>query len=121
MKDSDSDGTPPALARDRAQALRAAQTEVERRLRHRLRNRQLNAVKFRRQHPIGPYIAGFFCLEARLVIELDGTQHGDERARKADDLRTEYLETNGYQVLRFWNEEVLDNMDGVLETIARHL
>jgi hypothetical protein len=69
--------TPPVLARDRARTLRAAQTEVERRLWQRLRNRQLNGAKFRRQHPIGSYIADFFCLDARLVIELDGRQHGE--------------------------------------------
>ena len=55
------------------------------------------------------------------MIELDGSQHGEERERQADERRTEYLESQGYQVLRFWNEEVLDNVDGVLETIARHL
>ncbi|MBV8055696.1 MAG: DUF559 domain-containing protein [Deltaproteobacteria bacterium] len=70
---------------------------------------------------MGSYIADFFCLDARLVIELDGSQHGEERERQADERRTEYLESQGYQVLRFWNEEVLDNVDGVLETIARHL
>jgi very-short-patch-repair endonuclease len=121
MRDSDSDATPPVLARDQARALRAAQTEVERRLWQRLRNRQLNGMKFRRQHPLGSYIADFFCLDARPIIELDGSQHGQERERRADDRRTEYLESQGYRVLRFWNEEVLDNMDGVLEVIARNL
>jgi very-short-patch-repair endonuclease len=109
------------LARDRARALRAAQTEVESRLWQRLRNRQLEGAKFRRQHPIGLYIADFFCLEARLIIELDGSQHGEEHEQQADERRTEYLESNGYRVLRFWNEEVLDDIDGVLETIAWHL
>jgi very-short-patch-repair endonuclease len=66
MKDSDSDATPPLLACDRTRVLRAAQTEVERSLWQRLRNRQLNGAKFRRQHPIGYYIADFFCLDARL-------------------------------------------------------
>jgi very-short-patch-repair endonuclease len=55
------------------------------------------------------------------VIELDGSQHGEEHERRADERRTEYLESQGYRVLRFWNEQVLDNIDGVLETIARHL
>jgi very-short-patch-repair endonuclease len=109
------------LARDRAWALRAAQTKVESRLWQRLRNRQLEGAKFRRQHPISSYIADFFCFDARLVVELDGGQHGEERERQADDRRTEYLENHGYRVLRFWNEEVLDNIDGLLETIARHL
>jgi len=121
MKDSDPDRTLPVLPRDRARALRAAQTEVERRLWQRLRNRQLKGAKFRRQHPIGSYIADFICPDARLVVELDGSQHGEERARQADQRRTEYLESQGYRVLRFWNEEVLTNIDGVLETISRHL
>ncbi len=120
MKNSESE-TPPVLVRDRARALRAAQTEVERRLWQRLRNRQLNGAKFRRQHPIGPYIADFFCLDARLVIELDGSQHGEESAQHVDQRRTEYLENEGYRVLRFWNEEVMDNIDGVLEEIAKFL
>jgi len=81
----------------------------------------LDSAKFRRQHEIGSYIADFFCLDARLVIELDGSQHGEERERQADERRTEYLENQGYRVLRFWNQEVLDNIDGVLETISRHL
>jgi very-short-patch-repair endonuclease len=78
-------------------------------------------AKFRRQYPIGSYIADFFCLDARRVIELDGSRNGEDRERQADERRTEYLESRGYRVLRFWNEEVLDNIDGVLETIARHL
>ena len=121
MKDSVSDATPPLLARDRARALRAALTEGERKLWQRLRNRQLSGAKFRRQHPIGPYIVDFFCLEARLTIELDGSQHGEEAQARADERRTEYLQQQGYTVLRFWNEEVLDNLDGVLETITRNL
>jgi very-short-patch-repair endonuclease len=120
MKNSVSE-TPPVLLRDRARALRAAQTEVERRLWQRLRNRQRHGAKFRRQHPIGPYIADFFCLDAGLVIELDGSQHGEEPAQRVDQRRTEYLANQGYHVLRFWNEEVLDNIDGVLEEIAKFL
>ncbi len=73
-------------------ALRAAQTEVERRVWQRLRNRQLNGAKFRRQHPIGSFIADFFCLDSRLVIELDGSQHGEDGGRKADQRRTTLLE-----------------------------
>ena len=121
MRDSASDAAHPILTRDRARALRAAQTDVERSLWQRLRNRQLNGAKFRRQHPIGSYIADFFCLDARLIVELDGSQHGEEYERQPDERRTEYLESQGYRVLRFWNEEVLDNIDGVLETIVKHL
>jgi len=121
MRESQSAAKPPVLARDRARALRGAQTEVERRLWQRLRARQLNGVKFRRQHPIGSYIADFFCLDARLVIELDGSQHGEVHERQADERRTQFFESRNYRVLRFWNEEVLTNIDGVLETIARRL
>ena len=117
MKDAQSE-TPPALLRDRARSLRAAQTEVERRLWQRLRNRQLNGAKFRRQQPIGSYIADFFCLDAKLVIELDGSQHAERPTQYLDERRTEYLENQGYRVVRFWNEEVMDNIDGVLKTIA---
>jgi very-short-patch-repair endonuclease len=104
MKDYPSNAIPPVLARDRARALRAAQTEVEGRLWQRLRNRQLNGAKFRRQSPIGSYIGDFFCLQARLVVELDGSQHGEERERQADERRTEYLKSQGYRVLRFWTK-----------------
>src|SRR5690242_17101554 len=111
MEDSESDRPSAPLPRDRARALRLAQTEVERRLWQRLRNRQLSGFKFRRQHPVGPYITDFFCVDARLVIELDGSQHGDQRGLQADERRTEYLKEQGYRVLRFWNEEVLNNID----------
>ena len=122
MKELDLDDTsPPTLARDRARALRAAQTEVELRLWQRLRNRQLSGAKFRRQYPIGHYIADFCCIGCQLVIELDGSQHGDERNRQVDEHRTQFLQSQGYRVLRFWNEEVLENMDSVLERIAQHL
>jgi hypothetical protein len=71
-------------------------------------------AKFRRQVPVGPYIIDFLCIQARLVIELDGGQHGTE----ADALRDAWLRAQGYVVLRFWNNDVLGNLDGVLQTIA---
>jgi len=108
------------LIRDRARVLRTVQTEVEKKLWQRLRNRQLNGAKFRRQHPIGPYIADFFCFDTRLVIELNRSQHADEARQRADERHTEYLHDQGYRVLRFWNEEILDNLNGVLESIAQH-
>jgi very-short-patch-repair endonuclease len=120
MKDSECDA-PPVLDRDRVRALRKPGTPAERSLWLRLRNRQLNGLKFRRQHSAVPYFGDFFSFEARLVIELDGSQHGEERERQADELRTKYLESQGYRVLRFLNEEVLNNIDGVLETIAKFL
>jgi very-short-patch-repair endonuclease len=102
----------------RARELRRAQTEVERRVWLRLRNRQLVGVKFRRQVPIGPFIADFAALDRKLVIELDGGQHLDSASDRA---RGAYLEKNGYRVLRFWNHEVLDDLEGVLERIRHAL
>ncbi len=78
-------------------------------------------MKFRRQYPIGPYVADFFCLQARLVVELDGGGHAREQQRRGDAARTAYLESRGYRVLRFWDNEVLTNVDGVLERIAEYL
>jgi adenine-specific DNA-methyltransferase len=116
MKDS---GHPSG--RERARRLRAAGTEVERRLWARLRNRRLKGAKFRRQHPIGNYVVDFLCRESCLVVELDGGQHGEERQRRSDERRTEYLESLGYRVLRFWNVEVTDDIEGVLQRIAEGL
>jgi len=95
---------------------REAATEVEKRLWRRIRARQLS-VKFRRQHPVGPYIADFACLEIGLVIELDGGQHGLKAGMKYDDRRNEALSKAGFRVLRFWNNDVIDNLEGVLEAI----
>jgi very-short-patch-repair endonuclease len=90
-------------------------TEPERKLWWLLRRKQLQGFRFRRQVPIGPYIADFACHSARLVVELDGGQHTVQAAY--DDRRTHWLATAGYRVLRFWNAEVFTNSDGVLETI----
>jgi very-short-patch-repair endonuclease len=101
-----------------ARKLRSTSTDAEQRLWHHLRGRRLEGFKFRRQFPIGRYIADFACEQARLVIELDGSQHADSAA---DIARTAALEASGYLVLRFWNNEALENTDGVLEIIARTL
>lgn len=84
-----------------------------------LRRRQVDGFRFRRQRPIGPYIVDFVCLSARLVIEVDGGQHADDVAW--DTARTRWLESQGYRVIRFWNNEVLGNPDGVYEVILREL
>ena len=105
------------FAKQRARSLRRNATDAEALLWSRLRNRQLNGVKFRRQVPIGPYIADFLSAEARLIVELDGGQHSVE----TDATRTTFLETAGLRVIRFWNHDVLGNIEGVLETIAAHL
>jgi adenine-specific DNA-methyltransferase len=109
----------PALARDAARQLRLDQTDAEQRLWSRLRNSQLKGFKFRRQYSIGPFFADFFCLEAKLVIELDGSQHADEAER--DERRTAFLRDTGYTVLRFWNHEISSEFDEVVERITEAL
>ncbi|AMN40853.1 endonuclease domain-containing protein [Rhodoplanes sp. Z2-YC6860] len=99
--------------------LRRDQTDAERKLWFRLRDRRLNGLKFRRQVTIGHYIADFCCESARLILELDGGQHATQQDRDAE--RTAALEAQGYLVLRFWNNDVLQNMDGVLESILNTL
>ncbi|MEQ8936756.1 MAG: DUF559 domain-containing protein [Amphiplicatus sp.] len=101
----------------KARTLRKTMPEAERRLWVRLCDRQLGNFRFRRQHTIGPYIADFACIEAMLVIECDGDQHGFDDARVHDAKRDAFLEREGWMVLRFWNREIRDNMQGVLETI----
>ena len=103
----------PATAR--ARALRKQATDAERLLWKRLRSRQLEGHKFRRQTPVGPYVVDFLCLEHSLVIELDGGQHADQKEK--DEERTKRLAGWGFRVLRFWNNEVLSNTEGVLQVI----
>jgi len=102
----------------RAQRLRRELTPAERNLWSVLRNRQIAGAKFRRQQAIGPYVADFVCLEHRLIIEADGGQHAES---KSDGRRTAFLETKGYRVLRFWNNDILSNLDGVAQVIATEL
>ena len=102
----------------RAQRLRREMTDAERKLWSALRNRQLDDAKFRRQQPIGPFIADFVCQERRLIIEADGGQHSTSAP---DDRRTAFLESKGYRVLRFWNHDILSNLDGVAQVIATAL
>jgi very-short-patch-repair endonuclease len=102
-----------------ARALRRNRTDVEDRLWQRLRNRQLEGEKFVFQFPIGPYVADFACRTARLVVELDGGQHGEMIA--ADAARTAVIEAFGYRVIRFWTSDVTGNLDGVLEAIRQEL
>ncbi|MBK1670330.1 DNA methylase [Rhodovibrio sodomensis] len=98
-----------------AAELRRQPTEAERRLWQVLRARQLHGLKFRREHGLERYIVDFACPEARLIVELDGGQHADRAAR--DAARTQVLESKGYTVLRFWNNDVLENLEGVVEVI----
>jgi very-short-patch-repair endonuclease len=99
--------------------LRRDQTETERRLWARLRARQLCGAKFRRQHPIGRFIADFCCLEYGLVVELDGGQHA--MRGEADQRRSVFLGRRGFRVLRFWDNQVLEDIDAVLEQIVEAL
>jgi very-short-patch-repair endonuclease len=103
----------------RARELRSNPTEAEKRLWSKLRLKQIDGHRFRRQVPVGPFIVDFVCLARRLIIEVDGGQH-DSRAIE-DDARTAWLERQGFHVLRFWNNEVLGNIEGVYEIIAAHL
>ena len=102
-----------------ARELRKNLTDAEARLWARLRRQQLDGFRFRRQHPIGPYIVDFFCPAAKLIIEVDGGQHATDQQR--DDRRTHWLEVRGYRVIRFWNNDVLGNTEGVLQTIQQAL
>jgi very-short-patch-repair endonuclease len=106
---------------ERARALRANATDAERILWSSLRLLRAQGFHFRRQAHIGPYIADFACKSARLIIELDGSQHGEADARAYDAARTRFLEGRSYRVLRFWNDEVFTNRDGVLDAILRAL
>ena len=104
--------------RDTARALRRNATDTEMIMWRLLRDRRFNGIKFRRQVPIGPFIADFASIERRLVIELDGGQHAES---VTDRRRDAYLAADGWRVLRFWNNEVMANRDGVLECIFNAL
>jgi adenine-specific DNA-methyltransferase len=97
-----------------ASRLRREMTEAEEALWYRLRDRRLEGFKFRCQWSLGPYVADFCCIRARLIVEADGGQHNE----KKDARRTRWLKQKGFRVLRFWNNDILTNIDGVLETIA---
>jgi len=107
--------TPEGVAK--ARTLRRTPTEAERRMWNLLRNRSVQGMKFVRQFPIGPFVVDFACRERMLVVEVDGSRHVDDEAY--DDRRTAFLNRRGYSVLRFWNNEVLQQLNGVHEMIAR--
>jgi very-short-patch-repair endonuclease len=100
-----------------ARRLRANQTGAEIALWRHLRKLETKGTHFRRQVPIGPYVADFACMALRLVVELDGSHHSEEPTKAHDESRTRWLEIEGYRVLRFWNNDLVENLDGVLETI----
>ncbi len=107
--------TPPILLQH-ARELRHPQTPAEQKLWSRLRNRQLNGFKFRRQHPIEKFIIDFYCDEAKLCIEIDGDSHAEQI--EYDQARTAYLNELGYSVIRFTNREVFNQYEAVLQHIA---
>ena len=100
-----------------AKTLRKNQTEAEKIIWRQLRSKGLSGLKFRRQQPIGDYIVDFVCLEKKLIIEVDGGQHAES---ENDQKRDAWLQSEGYTVLRFWNNDVLGNVEGVMEMIYRN-
>jgi very-short-patch-repair endonuclease len=104
---------------DYARELRNNATDAERLLWRHLRRRQLNGFKFRRQHPIGRYVCDFVCLEAWVIVELDGSQHVVQAPYDAN--RDAFLRSNGFRLLRFWNGDVLRQTDSIVETIYEAL
>ncbi len=100
----------------RAKKLRQVMTEAEKHMWYHLRAHRLLGFKFKRQKPIGPYVVDFACPALRLVIEIDGGQHSIDADE--DSIRDRWLRKHGYTVLRFWNNEVMENLEGVMEAIA---
>ena len=114
--------TPTGKNRIRARMLRRRSTEPEPRLWWHLRHRlPVEGTHFRRQVPIGPYVADFCCLKAKLILEVDGNQHGYDENLSKDAQRTDYLTTHGFSMLRFSNREVMSEMTSVLEAIHTRL
>ncbi|MER9404840.1 DUF559 domain-containing protein [Mesorhizobium caraganae] len=108
----------PPAKRSFARALRREMTEAESKLWHELRDRRLDRIKFRRQVPIGKYVADFACVEAGLIVEIDGSQHADS---DSDQARGAELRARGFRVLRFWNDDVLKELDSVCNTIIAYV
>ena len=104
-----------------ARSLRRWETDAERMLWSRLRNRQVDGWKFRRQEPFGTYVLDFFCVDAGLVVEVDGGTHSEPDELGRDAVRTSFLNSNGLRILRFWNGDVIGNIDGVVESIYQAL
>jgi very-short-patch-repair endonuclease len=109
------------MANERARYLRRNQTNAERKLWVHLREFKRHGFHFRRQCAVGPYVADFLCYSARIIVEVDGGQHGEETGLAHDRKRDDWFAENGYRVLRFWNNDVLANGDGVAETILNVL
>ena len=111
----------PVFLLSRAKILRKQMTEAEHRLWHYLRSRRFSQWKFRRQVPMDSYILDFVCFSARLIIEIDGSQHGDASYQVFDQERTHFLKQRGFRIIRFWNDDVLSRTELVLENIFNAL
>jgi len=106
-----------SFRRKTARRLRMNATDAETKLWRQPKQIETRGTHFRRQVPIGPYVADFACMAARIVIEVDGSQHGEHENKTRDDKRTRWLESEGYRVVRFWNNDLVRNIDGVLDVI----
>ena len=109
------------MSTGRARDLRRKSTDAEQLLWNRLRDRQLQGEKFRRQVSLGSYVVDFVCFEKKLIVELDGGQHAHAVNMERDEVRSTALRAHGFQVLRFWNNDVMGNIEGVLESILSSL
>jgi very-short-patch-repair endonuclease len=107
--------------REFAKRLRSEATLEERIMWAQLRKRRTDGLRFRRQHPIGPYIVDFVCLEHRFIVEIDGVQHGDPVNAARDRVRTSWLNSEGYALFRAWNWEIRENLDGVMMSLHEAL
>ena len=105
--------------KDRRRELRRNQTDAEKAFWARVRNKQFLGMKFFRQYSIGPYILDFYCPAIKLAVELDGGQHNQDENREYDAARSAYLRANGIEVIRYWNNEVLCEIDGVLTQLEQ--
>ncbi len=106
------------MPNQRARRLRRDATDAERRLWSALRDRRLRGYRFRRQHPIGPFVVDFACTKQHLIVEADGGQHAE---LETDERRNAWLKKEGWRLLRFWNHDILANTNGVIERILREL
>jgi very-short-patch-repair endonuclease len=106
---------------NRARSLRNAMTPIENILWNHIRKKRLSGIIFRRQHPIGQFIVDFYCHEAKLVIEIDGSIHDSDENKEHDENRTYELEKSGFKVIRFKNEEITDNIDEVLKILQNEI
>jgi len=104
-----------------ARKLRKNMTTQERKMWELLRNKRYKNLQFKRQEPIGGYIVDFVCHNKNLIIEIDGGQHNEISIIEYDKIRTQYLESKGYTVLRFWNNDIDNNIEGVFERIEKYI